>query len=530
MYRIKLNIGVFLFVFLFVETFGWAAISHVESQSTIAVQGTIFPNGMHSLQFQSTIAVQGTIFPSGMHSLQFQSTIAVQGTKFPNGMHSLQSQSTKAVRNIKSTANSFNSSPMKSDSIKKEVLHYTHDTAISTAAKIMKGSSEFVGLRFGIEKLVESGAYPKIAYLPPPFIYSKKEVNTLIFQNRKVWTIKPKSANKQVILYLHGGGYVANLSLVHWDFIQEIVQNTNSIMIVPDYPLSPEFTYKELFNFMDELYTWITRAFPDCEIVFMGDSAGGGLSLAYAQLIQTRNQISENQYPLEFRTNSSNSTPSANSNNSTPSPNSNNSTPPANSNNSNPSANSSSTIQSNLDTLIANVNSHNHLTENLKIAENHPFSQDTNFNQSTEYWKAPKKIILLSPWLDLGMKNPQAKPIAKLDKILSFEVLNLCAKAYLGNKKPTDDLLKLPQVSPIYGPTLNNTEIAIFIGTHDLFFADSQKLKNQYSDFTKSKDSKSSGFQFYEYPQMFHVWMLFTKLPESQSVISQITSMLRSTF
>lgn len=335
---------------------------------------------------------------------------------------------------------------MKTDTIKKEVFHYTHDTAISTAAKIMEGSSEFVGLRFGIEKLVETGAYPKIAYLPPPFIYSKKEVNTLIFQKRKVWTIKPKSAKKQVILYLHGGGYVANLSLVHWDFIQEVVQKTNSIIVVPDYPLSPDFTYKELFNFMDELYSWISRAYPDCEIIFMGDSAGGGLSLAYAQLIQIRNQEIEDKI------------------------------------------------------------------YNSRTQSNH--------------WKAPQKVILLSPWLDLGMKNPEAKPIAELDKILSFEILKLCAQAYIGNKKPSDELLKIQQVSPINGPFLNNTEIAVFVGTHDLFFADSKKLKNQYSEFAKSEDSTFSGFQFYEYPQMFHVWMLFTKLPESKSVIDQITKFL----
>lgn len=375
----------------------------------------------------------------------FKSILAV--TTMRNSEYLIQSNTKQIHINQTNTATIMNI-----DSNKKEVFHYIHDTAISTAAKIMKGSSEFVGLRFGIEKLVETGAYPKFAYLPPPFIFSKKEVNTLIFQKRKVWTIKPKSAKKQVILYLHGGGYVANLSLVHWDFIQEIVQKTNSILVVPDYPLSPDFTYKELFSFMDELYTWISQAYPDCEIVFMGDSAGGGLSLAYAQFIQVRN-----------------------------------------------------------------------LDMEKKIRD----SQNTNKTVTINaIWKAPHKIILLSPWLDLGMKNPEAKPIAELDKILSFEVLNLCAQAYLGNKKPSDELLKLHQVSPIYGPFLNNTEIAVFVGTHDLFFADSKKLKHQYSEFARTESSTFSGFQLYEYPQMFHVWMLFTKLPESQSVIDQITEFL----
>ncbi len=328
------------------------------------------------------------------------------------------------------------------DSTDKAIFEYVHDTAISTSAKIMKGSSEFVGLKFGIEKLVETGTYPKIAYAPPAFIQSKKEVNTLIFQGRKVWTIKPKAAKKQVILYLHGGGYVANLSLVHWDFIQEIIVKTNSIVVVPDYPLSPDATYKELYTFMHELYTWMVNAYPDCEIVFMGDSAGGGLALGYAQLIQQHNEAVElNVLPI----------------------------------------------------------------------------------------KQPNKLILLSPWLDLGMKNPQAKPVAKNDQILSFEVLQMCAHAYIGKKKPSEAELMNPRVSPLYGPYMNNTEIAIFIGTHDLFWADSKLLKSNYQEYLESLNSENqitTKLHFYEYPQMFHVWMLFTKLPESQSVITEIAGVL----
>jgi len=426
-YRIPSIVIILCLAFSFVESFGAEEISNIQSKLPSGVRRLKNLNSIYSLQSQSHNEVQNiriTVYP-----LKYNSNSI---TEF-NGTSSTQS--------LKPSDN-----PMKTDTIKKEVFHYTHDTALSTAAKIMKGSSEFVGLRFGIEKLVETGAYPKIAYLPPSFIYSKKEVNTLIFQKRKVWTIKPKSAKKQVILYVHGGGYVANLSLIHWDFIQEVVEKTNSIMVVPDYPLSPDFTYKELFHFMDELYSWISRAYPDCEIIFMGDSAGGGLSLAYAQLIQIRNQEIEDKI--------------------------------------------------------------------------------NNSGTQSYHWKAPQKVILLSPWLDLGMKNPEAKPIAELDKILSFEVLKLCAQAYLGNKKPSDELLKMQQVSPINGPFLNNTEIAVFVGTHDLFFADSKKLKNQYSEFARSANSEFSGFQFYEYPQMFHVWMLFTKLPESQSVISQITEFL----
>ncbi len=434
----------------------------------------------------SSNSIAGEDLHSTTHSIKDSNSNPIAVEDLHSTTHYLMDSNSSSDTNSKSTpvTKPTNLHPktqintMTPDTLKKEVFIYTHDTAISTAAKIMKGSSEFVGLRFGIEKLVESGAYPKFAYLPPPFIFSKKEVNTLIFQKRKVWTIKPKSAKKQVILYLHGGGYVANLSLVHWDFIQEIIQKTNSILVVPDYPLSPDFTYKDLYEFMDELYFWIIQAYPEHEIIFMGDSAGGGLSLAYAQYIQNRNLNS-----------TSKNTPSK-------------------------------------DSFL--VEQHFPVDQHFPIEDSKLNEIAGAVRENIASWKTPQKIILLSPWLDLGMKNKDAKAIAELDKILSFEVLNLCSQAYLGNKNPTEDALKLQQVSPIYGPLLENVQIALFVGTHDLFWADSKKLTNQYADYAKSDHPAYSGFQFYEYPQMFHVWMLFTKLPESQSVIAQIADFLNN--
>ena len=97
------------------------------------------------------------------------------------------------------------------------------------------------------------------------------------YSGRKVFIVNPK---EQTILYIHGGAYMAEVTKDHWDFIKKIVEDTNATVIVPDYPLAPKYTYKEVFNMMEPLYKEIVSKVDMEKFIVMGDSAGGGLALA----------------------------------------------------------------------------------------------------------------------------------------------------------------------------------------------------------------------------------------------------------
>ena len=58
------------------------------------------------------------------------------------------------------------------------------------------------------------------------------------------------------------------------------------IIYVPDYPLAPDSNWKDTYTFMDELYCKVQERYADKKIVFMGDSAGGGLALGFAQKLR----------------------------------------------------------------------------------------------------------------------------------------------------------------------------------------------------------------------------------------------------
>lgn len=102
------------------------------------------------------------------------------------------------------------------------------------------------------------------------------------FMNRKIFIIKSKKNNylsNKYIFYLHGGAYVMEATYKHWQFLEDIVDNTGMTLILPDYPLAPKNTYKDVFEMIVPLYKKIIHKYGKENVIAMGDSAGGGMLL-----------------------------------------------------------------------------------------------------------------------------------------------------------------------------------------------------------------------------------------------------------
>ena len=113
------------------------------------------------------------------------------------------------------------------------------------------------------------------------------------FIGRKVFIITPKNTQKtnKVILYLHGGSYVAETSNNHWKFLEKIVNDTGVTVILPDYPLTPKYTYKDVFTMITPLYKEVIEEVDINNLILMGDSAGGGMALALLERIGEENIV-----------------------------------------------------------------------------------------------------------------------------------------------------------------------------------------------------------------------------------------------
>lgn len=220
---------------------------------------------------------------------------------------------------------------------------------------------------------------------------------------RKVFVVTPKSREKtdKVILYFHGGSYMAEATKQHWEFIGKLIDDTGATVIFPDYPLTPKYNYKDVFNMVVPLYKEIDERIDiENRLIVMGDSAGGGLSLALLE------KMSE---------------------------------------------------------------------ENLKM---------------------PQKTILISPWLDVRLNNPDIEKIENKDKKLNKEALKLAGIAYAG-----EDGIDSYLVNPIDGDLSKLKNITILVGTDDILNPDAHKLQEKAKNMNAEIDLK-------EYEKASHIWLI----------------------
>jgi epsilon-lactone hydrolase len=277
---------------------------------------------------------------------------------------------------------------------------------------LINRSLKYINLRKAIEKKILTNKINKNPKKPPKY-FSKFIVEEFKVQDRSVWSIKPHVKPQKTALFLHGGAFYFNITGGHWDFISMLVQELSIEIYVPDYPLAPESTYTETYQFLDELYSTIMDKNETGDVCFMGDSAGGTLALGFSQVLDIK------KHPL------------------------------------------------------------------------------------------PKKIFLFSPWLDLTLSNSEIKNFEENDYILSVNGLLAAALNFSGGS----DLFN-PLLSPIYGK-LDVSKLYIFSGQNDILYPDVIKLVGILN-------KRNIEHKFYDYPQMFHDWIVIKTLPETRDVIERI--------
>ncbi|HVU11660.1 MAG TPA: alpha/beta hydrolase [Phototrophicaceae bacterium] len=95
------------------------------------------------------------------------------------------------------------------------------------------------------------------------------------------WLIPDGSSSDQVLLYLHGGGFVYGWSNAHRQMVLYLAQLLNVRALAVDYRLAPEYPYPAALDDCVAVYRWlIGQGIAPENIVITGDSAGGQLTLA----------------------------------------------------------------------------------------------------------------------------------------------------------------------------------------------------------------------------------------------------------
>lgn len=281
-----------------------------------------------------------------------------------------------------------------------------------------------------IQKALKRNSKP---YKFPKLIRKKAKITKEICDGMDYYIVNNKENAKNIILYMHGGCYVDQPLYFHWKFIEQVALNTGYTIYVPIYPKAPNCTYVECYKKVLSLYLEIIdgkdNGFDDenqlqnesnnqvaseienddKNIVFMGDSAGGGFVIAFAQYLR-----------------------------------------------------------------------------NSGIKKN------------------ASNIIMLSPWLDMSLTNPELEEVEKVDPSLSTVGIVEMAKTWAGGSSFDNYML-----SPIKGEFKGLGKMTIFVGTHELLLPDARQLKAKLA-------KENIPLNYFEYKYMNHVFPLFPIIPEAK--------------
>lgn len=121
----------------------------------------------------------------------------------------------------------------------------------------------------------------------------------------------------------------------------------------------------------------------------------------------------------------------------------------------------------------------------------------------------PDCVLLLSPWLDVGLSaNPvELALLSAKDPLLDVAGLRACGRMLANIGGPNQVELDDPRVSPLFGDLEGLPPVSVWIGSHDLLLTDSRRLRDKYrrTNFT----SAPSRIRYREKTGSLHCFFLF---------------------
>ena len=104
-----------------------------------------------------------------------------------------------------------------------------------------------------------------------------------VADDRQTLVFEGSPATRLVVISIHGGAFVTQISPYHVAFCDRLAAEANATVLAPLYPLTPNHTYAEAFSMLEDVYAKaLATGMP---VVLMGDSSGGGLAASFCMHI-----------------------------------------------------------------------------------------------------------------------------------------------------------------------------------------------------------------------------------------------------
>ncbi|WP_298779862.1 alpha/beta hydrolase [uncultured Polaribacter sp.] len=143
-------------------------------------------------------------------------------------------------------------------------------------------------------RLTKKGNYQKSRKLMDKFGFSNvKNITykktTLSNFNALLITPQKELNPKRIILFFHGGGFVLGSCKSHKSLVANIVKTSKTKAILFDYRLAPEHKFPaQIDDAKNTYFTLIEEGYLPENIIIMGDSAGGNMTLNFLLYLKNK--------------------------------------------------------------------------------------------------------------------------------------------------------------------------------------------------------------------------------------------------
>jgi len=251
---------------------------------------------------------------------------------------------------------------------------------------------------------------PKRAAPPPRSLRRRHVVDGLTIAGFDLFRVRPggRSVGRSV-LYLPGGSYVHPMAPQQWTLVERLAAAGLEVHVAR-YGLAPKHTHREAYPFVTAVYRRLVAAADPATTSILGDSAGGGLALGFAQSLLT-----------------------------------------------------------------------------------------TDLPQ-------PRELVLLAPWVDLTLEDPDVRAVEADDPWLTRTGLVTAGRAWAGGDDP-----RQPRLSPINGPLAGLAPIRAYSGTRDVLHPDVRRLARRF----EAEGADPAAFRLTVQPGALHNYPLLP-VPEGR--------------
>lgn len=126
-------------------------------------------------------------------------------------------------------------------------------------------------------------------YAPPASLSRGHTVTRSDATGWPVYTVSPNGdATVRRVLYLHGGCYVFEIDPIHWTLIGKLATEAGVTVVVPIMPLAPTGTASVIVPAIADLAASLIADVGADNLSIIGDSSGGGMTLAVAMELRDR--------------------------------------------------------------------------------------------------------------------------------------------------------------------------------------------------------------------------------------------------